>query len=270
MTLLKKPLFGLCHYTDIKLPEVKGILTDLNIKAIRTWISIDWNNPPNHDDFNNIREYKKAGFKVIAACAKEPFEKLDAAKTTKWFKSAFASAGKGTLDGWEIGNEYNSPNYYRGNPKSWVQNLMRPAYEVLSAEKQVVYGTACSENTNALDIIIENGYLNYCDVACHHPYETNPEKHIANVKRAKALVGNKDLALTEWNIHGYWNNPKLNDQKWAASLQTMFNGVSKYVTEIYYYRFTKRKSPAGPAGVVLDQNGYPKNDPYYTAVKNLH
>jgi hypothetical protein len=267
-----KIIKGINYFNEVGFAGFDAFAKPANVKAIRTWQCVRPDRLPTVQDFHWYKPYKAAGYKIINVCTiAEKGQHGDlptASQTAAWFSTAAKLSG-GLVDGWEVGNEPNLANYWPGTLTEFMDRFMKPAYEALKGKGQIVYGASVAENTDRLKDLVNLGYCNYCDYASHHPYTTDVQKHIGNVARAKQLVGSKPLALTEWNIHGYWNNPKLTAQQWADSLPLMLEGIRPYVSEAYYFQFTKNNSAGGVAGI-WDKTTKQPIEPFWSAVTGLN
>jgi hypothetical protein len=182
----------------------------------------------------------------------------------RFFTNAEKSSN-GILDFWEMINEPNLPKYWNGSLKECVENVMKPAYEVLHSKGEIVVGASISEDTKKIEEILKYGYLNYCDYANYHPYKNTPKDHIAAVKKAKQIVGNKPLLLTEWNMHAKWGG--LSYQEWADSLSFVYANIREYINGAWYYRSVVGGQFAGVAGILKPD--MTKNEIFYKGVKDI-
>lgn len=268
-TLLK----GVNYFNEFPLAQFKTYADDCGIKGIRTWLTMHPGEMLSSSHFDWMRWYKKAGYKVTAVATipeKGTHASLPTAQQTKdWFNHTVGVAA-GAIDAWELGNEPNLANYWNGTLTEFMNNYMKPAYGVLKAKNQKVLGASVAEDTAKLKALVDLGYLEYCDEPTMHIYTTNAQKHIDGCKKAFEYVKGKKLIITEWNIHGYWNTPRLTDQQWADSLPVMLEGIRPYCSELYYFQTVKNTAPAGVAGLFTKgTNSFTHHEPFYSAFKNL-
>jgi len=232
---------------------------EVGIRGIRVWLSVDWNNA---EKLNHLKKFKDAGYAITACFTTSKVPTYEQAK--KFFTDSEKLNGD-IVDYWEIINEPDLPKYFEGSLKEYVDKVLKPAYEVLNSKNRIVIGGGVSEEVRELKELISYGYLNYCHYANYHPYANTPKEHIQRVKDAKALVGNKPLVITEWNMHARWGG--LSYQEWADSLDFVFQSIRDYVDGVWYYRSVVSGQYDGAAGILKAE--LTKNQLFYDGVKNI-
>lgn len=253
------PIFGICTGTKDDFNKLVTAFKDVGVKSIRVWLDISWNKTPT---FDHLKKFKDAGFSICACLHTSEVPTYNQAKA--FFTNA-VKAGKDILDFWEIINEPNLTKYWSGTLQQYVDNVLKPAYEVLHLAGEKVAGAAISEDINDLKDLIKCGYLNYCDYASFHPYKNTPKDHIDVVKAAKALVGSKPLLLTEWNMHAKWGG--LSYEEWADSLDFVYQSIKNYISGAWYYRSIVSGEFAGKAAIL--KADLTPNQLFYDGVKKI-
>jgi len=253
------PLFGIVTGTKHDFNGLNKAFKDVGVKSLRVWIGVDWNQAPS---FDYLKPFKNAGYSICACFTTTDVPTPD--QVTKYFTDAVKNSN-GIIDFWEMINEPNLSKYWNGSLKDCVEKVMKPAFAVLDSKGQKVVGAAISEDTKKLEEILSYGYLNYCHYVAFHPYKNTPKEHIANVKKAKALVGNKPLFITEWNMHA--NLGGLSEQEWADSLDFVYQSIRDYIFGAWYYRSVVGGEFAGKAGII--EVDLSPHQPFYDGVKKI-
>lgn len=243
---------------QISASQAIPMLQQLGMKSVRLWYSIgNWSNTSiNSWDVNAIRQYKQAGFTVVLSVNNPNVPDYNTAK--KQYQALANSELRGLVDYWEIGNEPNLYEYWRGSLQQFVQNNMKPAYEALKAVGETVIGGALSWDVAAAKQMQSYGYSNYCDYTGFHPYGESGNIVAQRAREAKAAFGNKPMIITEWNVQGV-SNPTT----WANEINIAAAQLSHIAVQNYYYALKVDYTHVG-AGGLFYSNGT-RNTPFFNA-----
>ena len=74
------------------------------------------------------------------------------------------------VDRWEIGNEVDSANYFKGTLKQYVSNFLKPASDELHVAGEKVVSAGVSWNPEDVKEMIGYGMLDMVDYVGFHPY----------------------------------------------------------------------------------------------------
>ncbi len=252
---------GVTANPEYRHDQVRNAMADLGIKAVRLWVSVDWNSPANNRrEWDILRQYRQAGYMVVACLHDKNVPSPDAVRN--WFNwTRNNTDAYNTVDRWEILNEPNLPLFFNGNLNQYVNNVLKPSYETLKAAGETVIGAGLSWNLAALREVRDLGYLNYVDYANYHAYGYSAQDQIQLVTQAKAIFAGKPLMMTEWNLQmgGYGVNA------WAAELAKVRNWVTQNVESAFYYHILVKNTPGGAAGLMSDNGSgtYQRNALFY-------
>ena len=260
-------LKGVCEYFSAPLSKIQKPLRDAKVKVIRGWFSIDWGSLPSASVFDDVMDYKNAGFKtIICATTKEPPKNSQQVKD--WFNRAF-DVGKMAVDYWEIGNEPNlntieakrseDKAYWIGTVESHWKQVFVPAAEALRPRGATIIGPSPSKDLNSLRSYMKWGLPNLAHFAGYHPYGYNTKEHVENLKGAAGICGALPLALTEWNFHA------ADAGMWTRGIGTCWAAAKAYSAIACYYRGKKNDQPAGKHGIFTATHGL--HQPYFDTFK---
>ena len=109
------------------------VLKSLHVGTVRMWWGMtSWNNRSGNWAVQEAEQLHKAGFKVIMT-----FDVADVpsvSQVTSFFTYVKNKAGAlGSIDYFEIGNEPNQTAFWKGSASQYVNDLLKPAYQVLHA-----------------------------------------------------------------------------------------------------------------------------------------
>lgn len=257
---------GLAINEGKSVSEMAPILRDLGVQRVRVVYSTSsWDNRGfNKWAAERAIELRKAGFHVLMLV----YSKSDATvtptadKVRGFFNWLINQPGmRSAAHLWQVGNEVNHYKFFKGSLKAYVDNLLKPASEVLRAAGQKVVGGGINWNPNDVALAVKYGYNNYVDYAAFHPYGSSPAQILERARGAVANFAGKKVLFTEWNVR---DTPRLSD--WAREVVETREGLKKLGEGAYYYALYVSGSMAGPAGLV-NSNGS-KHEPFYTNFRN--
>jgi hypothetical protein len=237
------------------------VLKSLHIGTIRMWWGMNtWNNRGGNWAVKEAQALHGAGFKVIMTFSVADVPSYQQAKD--FFTYAKNKAGaSGAIDYWEIGNEPNQKSFWKGSPSQYVNNLLKPAYEVLHPTGEKVLGAGPTWDANFAKTLVSLGYNNYCDYAGFHPYGPSPQEVLNRATAAKAAYQGKPMIFTEWNVRGSEGN----FSQWASQVDQARKLISHVAEIACYFPFTVGSTMAGKGGVV--NASYSPRNPFYDMFK---
>jgi hypothetical protein len=178
-----------------------------------------------------------------------------------WFSWATGNpALKAAVDRWQVGNEPDRAEYWRGSLSQYVNGLLKPAAEVLHAAGEQVVSAGPSWNPETVRSMINLGLLDHVDYVGYHPYG-NFNQIAGRVALINSVVaGRKPIIASEWNVRGFENGSAT---AWANAVKQIFPTIKSGFAINYYFGLKKTNAPAGPGGIFLD-DGTP-NQPFHAA-----
>ncbi len=239
--------------------EIATALRTLGVNAVRIWGDIEWNKFVNRNFMDAARAYHNLGFHVTLLITDDKVPTYDQAKA--YFNFAVSQPGlAAAVNRWEIINEPNFSHYWTGTIPQYVNNVLKPAYEVLKANGEIVVGAAAGVFTSVAQDLKDAGYLNYVDYANYHPYGIDADEQIQRVSDVKRIFAGKPLTLTEWNLLPYLATR----QEWAAELKKVRSYIVNNVESAFYFHFTYTADWGSVAGLFKpDAGGYVANPIFY-------
>ncbi|MDB5325072.1 MAG: Cna domain protein [Phycisphaerales bacterium] len=221
-------------------------------------------------------QLKRMGFNVLAVVQPNDTEAPESSAAAKGFIRHLMDATetpngtqtlKDVVDAWEIGNEVDSPTYWKPSAankvaglKNYVDSWLIPASEELHSgprdqwEKVVSAGVSYNPNDlkTILDELVAQGAKSAIDYAGFHPYgvwtSTNHEI-TANSVKAKQFAdafGTK-LIATEWNIRGL-GNAGANTAAWAVAMDQAYReAILPNFDTAYYFALVNNWAARGGA-----------------------
>ncbi len=241
-------------------------LKSVGSDSVRVWLGAeDLNSRSEGGVFKYIRRFKSEGFKVMAvvdfdiAARNNP---TGVAAFTKWLTEGANLAS--SVDYWQIGNEPDR-EWGRSNYAGAVNNIIKPAYEVLHAAGEKVVSPGPSWNPDDIKLLADQGMLNYVDYVGYHPYRSNLADLKLRVSQAKAYSQGKPMIAAEWNARGH--ETEADRTGWANAVKEFWPVIRDNFYAAYYYAGVKSDSFAGPAGLMNTDGSH--NEPFYSAFKGL-
>ncbi len=243
---------------------VAAALRTLGVNAVRIWGDVEWNKLVNRNFMDAARAYHNLGFHVTLLITDDKVPSYDTARA--YFSFAVNQPGMmQSVDRWEIVNEPNFSSYWTGTYTQYVQNVLKPAYEVLHANGELVVGAAAGVFTDVAQSLKDAGYLNYVDFANYHPYGIDANEQIARIGEVKRIFAGKPLTLTEWNLMPY----TATYEKWTAELNKVRTYVTRNVDSAFYYHLTFTADWASSAALFrTDAGGYTPNGIFFDMYDN--
>jgi hypothetical protein len=215
--------------------KVIPVLKKLGMKSVRMWSDLEWDQRTFRLEWQYAIKYHQAGFHVTLLLQEDKVPTPQQARD--YFTFALNAPGmREAVDRWEIVNEANLKQYWKGTLEQYVNNVLKPAYEVFSVgANEPVVGTGVAYDTNAVRRLVELGYLNFVDYANFHPYGYGAADHVRVLTEAVSLLSSKPIVLTEWNLSG---NPR-DERGWASMLDSVRGTVTANVENAYYFSFSQ-------------------------------
>jgi len=205
-------------------------------------------------------KFKYDGFDVTMTVNPEGGEVGTYDQTVDEFKYIVSVPGlTQSVDRWEIGNEEDSSNYWKGNFKQYVGQFLAPAASVLHSVGEKVVSGGVSWNPADVQKLVDQGMLRYVDYVGYHPYRTNYNDLVQKVAQVKEIAQGKPLVATEWNVRGHEKDASKN--AWANDVAKFWPVIRDNFYAAYYYAATVVDTPAGPAGLMNADNS--PNTPFY-------
>jgi len=236
-------------------------LKALHIGTVRIWWGMNtWNNRGGNWAVREAQQLHSAGFKVIMTFSVSDVPSYQQAKDFFTYVKNKAGA-TGAIDYWEIGNEPNQKSFWKGSPSQYVNNLLKPAYEVLHPAGEKVLGAGPTWDANFAKTLVSLGYNNYCDYAGFHPYGPSPQEVLNRATAAKAAYQGKPMIFTEWNVRGSEGN----FSQWASEVDQARKLIAHSAEIACYFPFTVGSTMAGKGGVV--NTSYSPRNPFYDMFK---
>jgi hypothetical protein len=240
------------------------VLKSLGVKSVRIWAGVSDFNKHNLDGaLQRAVDYGHAGFDVMVIVGNNGGKVPNAAAVKGWFDWASSNpALKAAVDRWQVGNEVDHSEYWKGSLSSYVSGFLKPAAEALHANGETVVSGSVSWDPQDIKTMINAGMLNYTDYIGFHPYANGVSLQKQRINELKSIVGGrKPLAATEWNIRGY----EKNKSGWAAAVQDAIPNVRNGFALNYYFGLINTSATmAGPGGI-MNRDG--SKTPFYYALQ---
>lgn len=266
-TLERRALFNVAvdgvhvgYETDLQ--RAVPLMRDLGITRVRIWNEVrSWDNLSENGTFKQARELKAAGFHVTLLIQNKTPPTYEQARRYYQF-SLNAPGMKDAVDRWEIINEVNLYKYWEGTPQQYVNDCLKPAWDVFNAAGEPVVGASCTPDIRWVGLLRDAGYLNYVDFANTHPYTRTVGDMVRHISEVAAIYAGKPLVATEWNFKA-----PATFAQWHDLLAEAHPLVEQQLESIYYYRLiAKNETQAGPSGLIL--NTYVPHQPFYDLFKS--
>lgn len=245
--------------SDIKNKAIP-VLKELGVKTVRVWFSPNFKSKSWEGPLQRALDYSNAGFDVMMIISTPNGQVTNASDVKNWFNWALSNSSlKNAVDRWQIGNEVDKSQYWKGSLSSYVTNFLKPASEVLRSKGEKVVSASVSWNPQDVATMIGYGMLNYVDFVGYHPYGNSVSQIQSRVKQINDIVaGRKPIIASEWNVRGYENNKT----EWAKQVREVAPIIRDNFAYNYYFAvLNTTRTPAGPAGV-MNSNGT-KTDFFY-------
>ncbi|GIW76671.1 MAG: hypothetical protein KatS3mg104_1734 [Phycisphaerae bacterium] len=225
------------------------VLKELGVKTVRVWFSPNFKSKSWEGPLQRALDYSNAGFDVMMIISTPNGQVTNASDVKSWFTWALGNSSlKNAVDRWQIGNEVDKSQYWKGSLSSYVTNFLKPASEVLRSKGEKVVSASVSWNPNDVATMIGYGMLNYVDFVGYHPYGNSISQIQSRVKQINDIVaGRKPIIASEWNVRGYENNKT----EWAKQVRSVAPIIRDGFAYNYYFAvLNTTRTPAGPAGVM--------------------
>ncbi len=288
-TVRNSDFYGMMIGNDTDISRSIPTLEDLGVKTVRLWADVNWSDPKPLSVYNSVKRYKEAGFNVIllfSAHNVENQKNIDptAANVKSFFEWMRDNASDvfNSIDVFEISNEVNLEKYWKyDDPELYVQQVLKPAYEVLHAAGKKVLGASFTmwqktpgaeysdwgSNVRSVQGYVDKGYLEYCDYAGIHLYAKNMDELKAFVPKLMDVYRDKPIMITECNFK---EDTYRNDHKtWCTQLNLYREYLASFpaIKNLCFYRFIRSSAEGGWPGFVLPGNPYTSSSPFYETYK---
>lgn len=237
--------------TDIAIPTMQA----LGMKTVRMWYDVkDWNDGPDRKFLKLFKQHHQAGFSVVAIFSTPSVP--EEGQVQAFFERMTADAmAIQSIDYWELGNEPER-GFFPGTLAQFVNDYMKPAYEVISAANEPVIGGGASYNVDIARQLNNLGYTNYCDYVGFHPYGESAEMVIERATTAKAIFGGKPLVVTEWNVQFIRDK-----DAWAEQVRLAAIGLAEIAYMNFYFALSNTETHVGLGGLIETDGTL--NPPFY-------
>ena len=244
-------------------PVVK-MLRDTGTQNIRLWYGPrSWGERGDPWIMQYVRKFAKDGFDITLTVAAPKGAVGSSAQVTGLFQHLVSLPGiKSAVDRWQVGNEPDHAQYWRGSLPQYVNSFLAPASSVLRGAGEPVISAGPSWNPDDIKTMVNAGMLKYCDYVGYHPYRSTVADLKLRLSQVKALVGSKPLVASEWNIRG-----RTGDASWAAGIREFWPVIKANFQSAYFFCAVRNESLAGKSGV-LTASGAP-NGVFYSTWKGL-
>gem|GEM_PF-5350754 len=238
------------------------ILKDLHVGSVRTWFNKEesWA-PQGGGGVAHAKAYSDAGFRVMMVVGDDKIPTYDEAKTFFKYVKNYPDIMK-YVDLFEIGNEPNRPNFWKGTASEYVNIVLKAAWDVFHPAGAKVVGAGATFDVNYCKILVEAGYLNYVDYANFHPYGSTPDEVYQRALGAKQVFAGRPLLFSEWNIR----NTSAKDAWAAKNNETRALLATVGVDSSFYFTFVVADTLAGPSGLI-NLPDLSHNEPFYDMFK---
>jgi hypothetical protein len=240
------------------LPALKA----LGITSVRLWYSVyDWDSTKISSGLARAIDYHNAGYDVTLTIANGDKAVPNTADVHKWFGwAANNPALKKAVDRWEIGNEVDSPYYFKGTLKQYVSNFLKPASDELHDAGEKVVSAGPAWNPDDVKEMINYGMLDMVDYVGFHPYANGVKLQKQRIQEVTDIVdGRKPMIATEWNVRGY----EKDKATWASVIDDGYRQVHAGFALDYYFALFVVDTMAGPAGLMTKSGSH--NTAFYNA-----
>jgi len=173
----------------------------MNIDSVRIWYRIrDWNSTqPDNWFIDRVKQYHNAGIKVLLTVLSNRSTDYNTSK--RYFQNL---AGREDLRSavslWQIGNEVNHGPFWQDSMENYVNNMLKPASEVLRGYGAKIIGSSTT-GAPADAVKLRNlGVMNYIDYAAYHPYADTADEIIRRAREVANTYAGKPIIFTEWNL----------------------------------------------------------------------
>jgi len=239
------------------LPHIR----ETGIRSVRIWYRIrDWNSrTPDTWFINRAAEYKQAGFQVMLTVLADRSTDVN---TARGFFQMLANQQTlvRSVDLWQIGNEVNHAPFWSDTMANYVNNMLKPAHDVLRGIGAKIVGAGPTGNTQDAYTLRDLGYLNYIDYAAFHPYAGSGDEVISKAQDAARAFAGKPLIITEWNITSGYNS-----SSYGQELDRVRRALKEVAVAQFYFSMINFNAPNG---IFRDAFNYQRNDGIFNEVRS--
>lgn len=192
-------------------------------------------------------------------------------KDFKIFLEKIVSDFKGDIKYWQIWNEPDIPEFWKGTPHEYVE-LLKVGYQVVKTgcnDCKVLSAGLNGNGEKYLKLLIDDNFHKYCDIISFHPYASTPEASLIRAKSFMKILNskniNKPVWFTEigWQTGGWKGGPRIvaNEEIKASYLKQAFSLLSPFAEKIFWYRAADR--PNMHSLIVINNNEILLTPAYY-------
>ncbi len=244
--------------------KVIPILKTLHVGSVRIWLTRNqsWDISTGHEGLTAAAAYKAAGFRVMMVVGDDAVPTYAQANA---FFTAVANEPNALkdVDLWEIGNEPNQPQFWKGTAQQYVDDVLKAALDAFHPLGATVVGAGPTWDVSYCQTLVTDGYLNYVDIANFHPYGSTPEQIYTRATGAIAAFAGKPVLFSEWNIR---NTSGLAD--WAAKVDASRKLLATTGADsAFYFTLVVANTLGGPGGLI--NADYTPNEPFFDMFKNF-
>src|SRR5439155_10220457 len=176
-------------------------LKQLHVGSVRTYFNrvTTWDPTGGDQGLAAAAAYKAAGFRIIMVVGHDQVPTYDQATTFFQYVASRKDALK-LVDLWEIGNESNQTQFWKGTAQQYVSLVLQAAWNVFHPLGAKVVGAGPTFDVNYCKTLVTDGYLNYVDYANFHPYGSTPDEVYQRAVGARDAFAGKPVLFSEWNI----------------------------------------------------------------------
>ncbi|HEX8555843.1 MAG TPA: hypothetical protein VF695_14150, partial [Sphingomonas sp.] len=241
------------------------ILRETGTKSVRLWWGItDFNSRTKPWNNQFAKRFSDDGFDVmVAVVPKSGMNPSSYDQAYKYFKFLGDSDLRHYVDRWQIGNEPDHEQYWRGTVESYVTKLLAPAADALHDVGEKVVSAGPSWDPADLQKMVNAGMLNHVDMVGYHPYRQNVSELKARIAQVKEMVNGKPLVASEWSAVGHQDNYAA----WAEMNKDFYPVIAENFYAAYYFCSVYHNSNVG-AGAILT-SGLNKNGVFFNSYNSF-
>lgn len=238
------------------------LLRELNVTDLRVWQQINWNRLPTTADYAHLQPYIDAGFNILCTATTPNIPIVGDAH--RWFQAA-AAAARTRVNAFQILNEINLPNFWKGTMQQAVTNVLQPAWQNLAPWFLVVSPSISEDKNDTLQHQLSVQMQNETpDARDAHPYGANAPEFVKRLNQTRAAIPKfARLILSEAQVHGASTSGWISYQPiiWEAA-------KAAHVSAFYYYCGIYKPKLAGKAGLLMPST-LEKRQPWFDTYKAL-
>jgi hypothetical protein len=240
--------------------KVIPIMKSLHIGSVRMWWGMNtWSNRAGNWAIQEAQMLKNAGFKVMMNVGVADVPSYGTAKAFFDYVKNKSGALK-AVDLWEIGNEPNQSQFWKGSASQYVNNVLKAAWDSLHPAGAKIVGAGATWDVTYAQQLKDAGYLKYVDYANFRPYGPLPQDVLTRAKGAAAVFSGKPIIFSEWNVRSYSS-----DSDWAAKIDQARKLIAPIADIAFYFPLKMGSTLAGHGGLVT--SSWSQHNPFYNVFK---